>query len=327
MIMKSIRRAFLLAASLAALGFTSATWAQAYPSKPVTIVVPFSAGAGMDLIARLFAEKLAPRLGQPVVVDNRAGASGIIGNRFVAKAPADGYTLLLAGNSLSFAQLVLKVPPNAGYDPMNDFTPIIEVGRTPVFLAAGASSGVKTFNEAVMAAKSRKMNYGSAGTGSINHIIGEAVNKATGVNFIHVPYKGTAPAVADVLGGHIPFAYVALSTIKPYLPSGKLVALAVTSRERTQLAPDVPSLYELGYKGVDLDSWYGLFGPKGMPPAVVKTLNEHLNEILKMPDVIERMAAQGTSPVGGSPERLGKLNAVDAERWSKLIKELGIQSD
>lgn len=323
--MNSTRRALLLAASLAG---TSPIWAQTYPAKPISITVPFSAGGGMDVLARLLAEKLAPRLGQPVVVENRPGASGILGNRFVAKAPADGYTLLLAANSLAFAQFVLNVGANGGYDPLNDFTPVIELGRTPVFLVTDASTGIKTFKEAVAAAKTKPMGYGSAGAGSILHIVGELVNKETGANLVHVPYKGNAPAVADMLGGHIPFAYSDLSSIRSYLPSGKIVALAVTSRERTRLAPNVPSLYELGYKGVDIDAWYGIFGPKGMPPAVVQALNRHLSEILKMPEVIDRMAALGsTSSMGGSPETLQKLNAMEVERLGKLIKDLGIRAE
>lgn len=324
--MTSIQRRVFLAASIAAIS-SGATWAQAYPGKPINIVVPFAAGAGTDLVARRLAEKLSLRVGQPVVVQNRVGAAGIIGTNFVAKAPADGYTLLFVPGSISFAPLVVKPGPNGGYHPLNDFTPIVEVGKTPVFLVTGSSSGFKTFQEVATAARNKKMLYGSAGSGSILHIVGEAVNKATGVDFSHVPYKGVAPAVADVLGGHIPFAYGSLSTIKPHVASGKLVPLAVTSRERSKLAPDVPSLHELGYKGVDLGSWYGFFGPKGMPPEAVRMLNAHFNEILKMPDVIEALAIQGTSPVGGTPEVLGKTNATDYEVFGRLIRDLNIQGD
>jgi tripartite-type tricarboxylate transporter receptor subunit TctC len=321
--MKGIRCALVLMAFFA--GFCADTQAQSYPSKRITMVVPFSAGAGTDVVARTLAEKLAARIGQPVVVENRLGAAGVLGTNFVAKAPADGYTLLFVPGSFSFAQLVVKSP--GGYDALNDFAPIIEVGKTPMFLVTGGGSGIKTFKDAVAAAKSKRMNYGSAGTGSILHIVGELVNKETGVNFVHVPYKGVAPAINDVLGGHIPFAYGSLSTIKSHLPSGKLVALAVTSRERTPLAPDIPTLYELGYKGVQLDSWYGIFGPTGMPTDAVSLLNEHLNAILKMPDVVERIAVQGTSPVGGSPAVLDKTNRTDVELVGKIIKELNIKAD
>lgn len=325
--MKSSRRALLLAAAAAASGFSVNVQAQSYPNRPITFIVPFSAGAGTDLIARLLAEKLTLRVGQPVLVDNRVGAAGIIGTSFVAKAHPDGYTLLFVPGSISFANMVLKVGPSAGYDPINDFAPIIEVGKSPVFLVTGAGSGFKSFKDVVTAAKSKKMEYGSAGTGSILHIIGEVVNKATGVDFVHVPYKGVAPAVADVLGGHIPFAYGSFSTIKPFVSTGKVVPLAITSRDRTPLAPDVPTLNELGYKGVDLGSWYGVFGPKGMPADLVKTLNDHLNVILKMPEVVEKMAIQGATPVGGAPEGLGKTNASDVETFGKIIKELNIKAE
>jgi tripartite-type tricarboxylate transporter receptor subunit TctC len=323
--MKIVRFAFALIASFAASSFSSGAQAQAYPNKRITMVVPFSAGAGTDLIARTLAEKLSTRIGQPVVVENRVGAAGVLGTNFVAKAAPDGYTLLFVPGSFSFAQLVVKSP--GGYDALNDFAPVIEIGKTPMFLVTGGESGFKTFKDVVAAAKSKKMNYGSAGTGSILHIAGELVNKETGVNLVHVPYKGVAPAINDVLGGHIPFGYGSLSTIKPHLPSGKLVALAVTSRERSPLAPDVPTLYELGYKGVVLDSWYGVFGPKGMPADAVKLLNEHLNVILKMPDVAERMAVQGSTAVGGSPEVLARTNRTDVELVGNLIKELNIKSD
>ncbi len=322
--MKSIHRAFLLAASLAAACFSSTTWAQAYPSKPITIVVAYPAGGDTDLLARIFAEKLQPRLGQSVVVENRPGATGVIGSSYVSKAPADGHTLLLTPGSLPYVPMVLKT--GGGYDALNGFTPIIQAGNVPLFLVTGANSGFKSFKDVVEAAKTRPVSYATAGLGSIHHILGEVVNKATGVRFEHVPYKGVAPAINDVLGGHIPLTYISLGTVKPYLPSGKLVALAVTSRERTPLEPGVPSLNEQGYK-VDLDTWYGLFGPKGMSPALVKTLNEHLNEILKMPDVVSRMHTLGANPVGGSPEVLSKIYAADYERFGKIIKDLNIQAE
>ncbi|HSW17704.1 MAG TPA: tripartite tricarboxylate transporter substrate binding protein [Ramlibacter sp.] len=325
--MKNTLRGLLLAISVSAACLCGVARAQTYPTKPISIVVPFAPGAGSDLIARLLAQKLAARIGQPVVVQNRAGASGIIGARFVAGAPADGYTLLYTPSSFAFVQFVVKTEPSVSYDPLNGFTPIIEAGRAPVFLVTSSTSGFKTFQEAALAAKTTRLAYGSAGTGSILHIIGEVVNKATGVDFAHIPYKGVAPAIQDVLGGQIPFAYGSLSTIKPFMASGKLLPLAVTTRDRSKFAPEVPSLNELGYKGLDLGSWNGLLGPKGMPAVAVKTLNMHLNEILKMPDVIERMASEGASPVGGPPEKFGETIAVDHSRFGKMIKELNITAN
>lgn len=326
--MKAFSRRILLATfSAAALSVGDAALAQPYPNKPITIVVPFPAGAGMDVVARALGEKLAKRVGQPVLVENRSGASGTIGNRYVAQSPKDGYTLLLASTSLSFAQMVLKTSPANGYDALNDFAPIIEIGRTPVFLVTNSASGFKSFKEVLVAAKSKRMAYASAGSGSTNHIVGEIVNKVTGVNLDHVPYKGSAPAVTDLAGGHIPFAYVALSTVKPYMASGRLIPLAVASGERSKLAPEIPTLNEYGYKGIDYDTWYGLFGPRGMPAEAIKLLNSHLNEILVLPEIVKVLADQGTLVTGGTPESLGKANQTDSERWGKVIKETGIQAD
>jgi tripartite-type tricarboxylate transporter receptor subunit TctC len=291
------RRILLATFSAAALSIGDAALAQPYPNKPITIVVPFPAGAGMDVVARALGEKLAKRVGQPVLVENRSGASGTIGNRYVAQSPKDGYTLLFASTSLSFAQMVLKTSPANGYDALNDFAPIIEIGRTPVFLVTNSASGFKSFKEVLV------------------------------VNLDHVPYKGSAPAVTDLAGGHIPFAYVALSTVKPYMASGRLIPLAVASGERSKLAPEIPTLNEYGYKGIDYDTWYGLFGPRGMPAEAIKLLNSHLNEILVLPEIVKVLADQGTSVTGGTPESLGKANQTDSERWGKVIKETGIQAD
>jgi tripartite-type tricarboxylate transporter receptor subunit TctC len=300
--------------------------AQTYPAKPITIVVAYPAGGDTDAMARLFAEKLSTRLGQPVVIDNRPGASGVIGSSFVAKAPADGYTLLLAPSTFSIAQLVLKTGGGASYDVLNGFTPIVQVGTLPLFLVAGAGSGFKSFKD-VQGAKGQTLSYASPGSGSPMHILGEMVNKAAGLNLGHVPYKGVAPAVNDVLGGHVPLTYITYGPVAPHLAGGKMLPLAVADRTRSPLAPNVPTFAELGYKNVEVTAWHGLFGPKGLPPEIVKTLNGHFNEILKMPDVVSKMAVLGALPLGGAPEVLAKTNAADFERFGKVIKELGIQAD
>ncbi len=327
MMMKPTRRqALALALSLAATGAVAPVWAQGYPSKPVTIVVAYPAGGDTDALARLFAEKLSTRLGQPVVVDNRPGASGVIGSSFVAKAPADGYTLLLAPSTFSIAQLVLKTGSSTGYDVLNGFTPIVETGTLPLFLVAGAASNFKSFKD-VQAAKGQTLSYASPGSGSPMHILGEMVNKSAGLGLGHVPYKGVAPAVNDVLGGHVPLTYITYGPIAPHLAGGKMLPLAVADRARSPLAPNVPTFAELGYKNVEVTAWHGLFGPKNMPADVVKTLNGHINEILKMPDVVSKMAVLGALPLGGAPDVLAKTNAADFERFGKIIKELGIQAD
>jgi len=324
--MKTNRRALVLAAALAAACLGGPARAQAYPHKPITLLVAYPAGGDTDVLARVFAEKLTSRLGQPVVVENRMGASGIIGSSLVARAPADGYTLLLAPSTFSIAQLVLKAG-SGGYDVLHGFTPVIEAGSTSLFLVTAPGTGFKSVKDVVAAAKSRELGYATPGSGSPMHILGEMLRRATNARLAHVPYKGVAPAVNDVLGGHVPLTYSTLGSVGPYLQSGKLVALAVADHQRSPLAPEVPTLAEQGYNNVELTAWYGLFGPKGMPADVVKLLNEQMNSILKMPDVIARMATLGTVPVGGPPQRLEEVNASDFARFGKIIKEMDIQAN
>ncbi|MBO9514990.1 MAG: tripartite tricarboxylate transporter substrate binding protein [Variovorax sp.] len=326
--MKQTRRqALTVALSLAAATGAGPLWAQAFPSKPITIVVAYPAGGDSDVLARLYAEKLSTRIGQPVVIDNKPGASGVIGATQVSKAPADGYTLLFAPATFSIAQLVLKTGSAAGYDVLHGFTPIIQTGTLPMALVASTASGLKSFKDVVAASKTRELAYASPGSGSSMHILGEMVNRAAGIKLNHVPYKGVAPAINDVLGGHVPLTYITLGPVDPYLASGKLTVLAVAERQRSPLAPNVPTFQELGLKDVESTAWHGLFGPKGMPADVVKTLNAHLNEIIKMPDVVAKMATFGSLPLGGPPETLAKTNASDFERFGRIIKELGIQAD
>lgn len=328
----TIRRYFLqtstvLASVMAAALGTSLATAQTYPSKPITIVVAYPAGGDTDALARLFAEKLSTRLGQAVVVDNKPGASGTIGSSFVAKAPADGYTLLQAPSTFSIAPLVLKTGSGATYDVLQGFTPVIQAGTQPLFVAAGTSLGVKDMKELVALAKAKPLTYASPGSGSPMHVLGEMINKAAGVKLGQVPYRGTAPAVNDLIGGHVPVTYMTLGPIAPHIASGKVSMFAVADLQRSPLAPTVPTLAELGYKDVDVVAWQGLFGPKGMPADVVKTLNSHLNDILKMPDVISKMHNLGIIPTGGAPAVLEKANANDFERFGKVIKEFNIQAD
>jgi tripartite-type tricarboxylate transporter receptor subunit TctC len=301
--------------------------AQTYPTKPITIVVAYPAGGDTDAVARLFGEKLTKRLGQPVIIDNRPGASGMIGSAYVSKASADGYTLLLAPSTFSIAQFVLK-PGGSGYDVMHGFTPIIQTGTQPLFLATSGNVEAKTVKDLVVAAKGgQDLSYASPGSGSPMHILGEVVNKAAGVNFRQVPYKGVAPAVSDVLGGHVPLTYMTYGPVAPNLASGKMRVLAVADKQRSPLAPSVPTFAELGYKDVEVAAWNGLFGPKNLPADIVQMLNTQFNDILKMPDVIEKLATLGVVPKGGTPDILTKTNADDFERFGRVIKEFGIQAN
>ncbi|MDW5443623.1 tripartite tricarboxylate transporter substrate binding protein [Polaromonas sp. SM01] len=321
------RQVIAIAASLGAALSTGSALAQNYPSKPITLVVAYPAGGDTDAMARLYAEKLASRLGQPVIVDNRPGASGLIGSAYVAKAQADGYTLLLAPSTFSIAQLVLKTGSGSSYDVLNGFTPIVQTAIQPLFVAASTASGAKDLKELVAMSKTKPLSYASPGSGSPMHILGEMFNKAAGVKLSHVPYRGVAPAVNDVLGGHVPVTFMTLGPVAPHVTTGKVVVLAVADPQRSSLAPDVPTLAELGYKDVEVGAWQGLFGPKGLPADIVKTLNNHLNEILKMPDIAAKMATFGALPAGGEPSRLAKANAGDYDRFGKIIKEFGIQAD
>ena len=216
--------------------------AQAWPSKPITIVVAYPAGGDTDAIARVLAEKLQPRLGQPVLVDNKPGASGLIGSNFVAKAAADGYTLLMAPSTFTMAQLVLKTPPSSGYDVRGGFTPIIQIGAQPLFLASGPGTKAHTLKDAIAESKKADLAYASPGSGSPMHVLGEMFNKAAGVNFHHVPYRGVAPALNDVAGGHVPLTWMTYGPVEPYLADGKMHLLAVAQAERSVLAPQVPTL-------------------------------------------------------------------------------------
>ena len=313
-----------LAAALAA----GPALAQSYPSKPITLVVSYPAGGDTDAMARLFAEKLAGRLGQPVVVDNRPGASGTIGNAWVAKAAPDGHTLLLTPSTFSIAPLLIKSGAGSAYDPLNDFTPIVQTGVQPLFLVAHPSLGAKDLRQLVAAAKGGKaLAYASPGSGSPMHILGELFNRAAQVQISHVPYRGVAPAVNDLLGGHVPLAWMTYGPVAPYLSNGKLVALAVADRQRSRLAPGVPTLAELGYKEVEVGAWQGLMGPRGLPPEIAKRLNTEFNEILKIPEVAGRMQTFGALPTGGPATRLAQVNAADHARFGQLIKSFGIQAD
>ena len=300
--------------------------AQAWPTKPITIVVAYPAGGDTDAVARLLGEKLSTRLGQPVIVDNKPGASGIIGTSFVNKSAPDGYTLLMAPSTVTMAQLVLKPSPATAYD-MRALTPIFQVGAQPLFLAVGPGGKYNTLSEAIQASKTSALNYASPGTGSPMHVLGEMFNRAAGAQFSHVPYKGIAPGLNDVVGGHLPLTWVTYGPVEPYLKDGRIRLLAVAQDQRSPLAPNVPTLAEAGVKGVEVVAWNGLFGPKGLPPEVVRKLNTELNAIIKDPDVAQRLRVLGMLPVGGSPEVLSKVALTDLDRFTRIVNELGIKAE
>jgi tripartite-type tricarboxylate transporter receptor subunit TctC len=303
-------------------------WAQSWPAKPITIVVAYPAGGDTDVIARVYAEKLAQRLGQPVVVENRPGASGTLGNASVAKAPADGYTLLFTPSTFPIAQHVLKLAPATAHDVVKDFTPIVKSGNIPLLLVTSSTSGFKDMKQALADAKGGKaMTYGSPGAGSPMHIAAEMLNRAAGTKITHVPYRGVAPVVNDTLGGHVAIGWITPGAVGQHVTAGKLTPLAVAETQRTKLMPHVPTLIELGYKDMDVSAWMGLLGPKGLPADIVRALNQHMNEVLRMPDVVARMNGLGIEGVGGEPAVLAKQIQDDNERFGRLVKEFGITAE
>ena len=324
----SIRRILLTAfAGALALAGGHAT-AQAWPSKTVTIVVSYPPGGDTDAIARVFAEKLASRLGQPVVVENRPGASGTIGNAYVAKATPDGHTLLFTPNTISIATLVLKAGTGASYDVLEAFTPVILAGTQSLFVVANTSVGATNLKDLVVSAKSGKLaTYASPGSGSPMHILGELFNKSAGIQLRQIAYRGSGPAVVDMLGGHVPMMYTTLGPVLQHVNTGKMVVLGVADPQRSPLLPNVPTLAESGFRDADVGAWQGFMGPKGMPADVVRSLNGHINEVLRMPDVVARMTTLALLPVGGEAAAIGRINAADHARYARIIKEFGIQAE
>jgi len=325
----SRRHLLALAGSGAATSLSVPAFSQgAYPNKPITITVAYPAGGDTDVLARIIGQKLSERLGVPVLIDNRTGAGGTIGTAYVAKAAPDGYTLLLAPNTLSIVPHVLKEGTGSRYDAVNDFTPIIQLASQSLFVIVTTASGVTNMKELVAAVKSGKIkSYASPGNGSPMHILAELFNKSAGIKIEQIPYRGSVPAVADMIGGQVPMMYGTLGPASQHIATGRLAVLAVADPQRSPFMPKVPTLIEQGFKDSDLGAWQALLGPKGMPADAVKLLNTHCNEILKMPDVAAKMNALSASPVGGDPDKLGKLVASDYARYGKVVKEFGIQAD
>lgn len=324
-----IRRATVLSLTLGtallAAGVVQAQ-APAWPAKPITIVVAYPAGGDTDVMARMYGEKLSKLLKQPVVVDNRPGASGTLGASYVAKAPADGYTLLFAPSTFAIAPLVLKggVP----MDVNKDFTPVTQVGASPLLMLASTQSGIKDVKTLVSQIKGGKsLAYASSGAGSPMHIVAEMFNKAAGIQMMHIPYKGIAPGLADLLGGHVPTLYATPGAVASYLGDNKVVPLAVTGSKRAPSLPNVPSLVELGYKDVDVTAWWGVFGPRDLPKEVTARINTAMHEVIKAPDVVAKLDTMAVAPEIADGTTLGRTVASDYARFGKVVKEFGIQAE
>lgn len=323
--MKLVRRHLLAAIVVASVIASGTALAQAYPAKPISVVVAYPPGGDTDAIARLFADKLSQKLKQTVIVDNKPGAGGTIGNAFVGRAPADGYTLLFTPNPFTTAPMVLNLSPSASYDVLNGFDAVIKIATQPLVLVANPTTGIKTIPEMISAAKGGKaLSYASPGAGSPMHVAAEWLNRSSGVKIQHVPYRGVGPSVTDVVAGHVNTAWVTFGPVTQYIAQGRLTALAIGDAQRSPLAPNVPTLVEAGYKEVVVGAWNGFFAPKGTPADVVRLLNGHFNDILKEPEVVQKLATFGALPAGGAPSVLANTNASEFEIMTKVIKELGI---
>ena len=308
-----------------ALGYASP--AAAYPTKPITIIVPFPAGAGPDVMARLIGERLAAQLKESVVVENRPGASGMVGATAVARAPADGHTLLMTPNTLFIAPHLMPAGAKPPVDVIGDFAPVIMPSQTTMLMVANAALGVKTAKEFAELAKTKPMNYASSGNGSVLHIAGELFRASAGINMTHVPYRGIAPAVTDVIAGHVQVTFAGLAPVRQHIASGALVALATVEPERSAAMPNVPTAIEQGFKGVAVEGWYALLAPRGTPPAVVEKLNKEINALLAMPDLKQRIEQTGEVVLGGAPDALAKRMKSDFDRYGEIVKRLNITAE
>ena len=300
--------------------------AQAWPAQPIRIVVPFTPGTGMDTIARTVSPRLSERLGQPVVVQNMPGASGNIGADAVAKAPADGYTLLMGANTMLMASQLYKQVP---FDPVKDFSPVSMAAYGTLMLVANAKTGIKSMQELISRAKAQPgaINYGSPGVGTPHHMAMELFKAQAQLFMLHVPYRGTAGYTQDLLSGEIMVGFLPIHVAQGFVNSGRLTALAVGSPKRHPVAPTVATIEELGGEGVDVDMWYAFFAPGKTPAAVLGRLNTEIGAILKLPEVREVLGRAGLDAAASTPAELGAVVNKDFPRWGAVIKRNGISAE
>jgi len=301
--------------------------AQTYPNRTLTLVIPFAPGGSTSIVGRVIADKMSQLLGQSIVVDNRPGAGGTVGTKYVAKSDPDGYTLLLGyTGTLAIGPSLYK---QVGYDPRKDFAPIGMIGNAPSAVVVHPSFPAKTIAELIAYAKANpgKVNFGSAGVGSVNHITGEYFARSAGITLVHIPYKGTAPALTDVLGGHIPMALVPIAPVHANVAAGVLRALAVTGKTRVALMPDVPTIAEAGLSGFEASLYYGLVAPAGTPRPIIDKLNTELRATLASDEVKKQLGADGTEITPGTPEDYADFIDRDEKKWSKLVKASGVEQE
>ena len=301
--------------------------AQGYPNKSVKIIVPFPPGGGTDIGTRIIAQKLSEAWGQPVLVENRGGAAGIVGTEATAKSAPDGYTIMMGniGTHAINVSLYKKLP----YDPVKDFAPISHVAGLPLFVLVHPSVKVTSIKELIALAKAQpgKLDYSSSGSGGSMHVAAELFKGMTGTHMVHIPYKGGGPAVADLLAGQVPVSFATVLETLPHVKSGRLRALAVTSANRSLAWPSVPTVAESGVPGYESISWLALFAPAGTPKDIINKISTEVVRIINLPDVKERLLLQGAEPIGSTPEQLAAVLANDIAKYAKVMKAAGVQPE
>ncbi|MCC6533017.1 MAG: tripartite tricarboxylate transporter substrate binding protein [Burkholderiales bacterium] len=307
-----------------AAAYAGPTGAQTYPSKPIRYVVPFAPGGGVDTVARVTGARLNAAWGQPVVVENRAGANGILGAELVARSPADGHTLLISSNSQTYnASLYSKLP----YDPFKDFAAVSYLATATNLLIVHPSLPVRSVKQliALARAKPNELTYSSGGVGGGSHLAGELLKSMAKVDILHVPYKGIAPAVSELVGGHVTFSFAVVPASLPHVQAGRLRAIAVSSAARSSLVPELPTVAEAGLPGFDVFSWYGTFVPSGTPRGIVEKLNGEFTKMVQVPEVKSKLAGLGLEVKSGSPEEFARFLKADFDTWDKIIRGIGIR--
>ncbi len=320
---RSLSGCWVAVSLITLLGLPPASHAQDYPSKPIRLIVPYPPGGGTDVIARIVHERLSRLLGQSVIIENRGGAGGSLGTEMAAKAAADGYTVLF---TLSSHTINPAIYPKLGFDVEQDFMPVSLVASLPQILVATPNfpaNRVAELNE-LAKAKPGSLNYASVGNGSPGHIAGEMYKLRAAVDMAHIPYKGGGPAVTDVMGGQVPLLWVSIPAAAQFVKSGRLKALAVSTRSRSAVFPEVPTMIESGFADFEVDSWYAMFVPARTPAAVVTRLHAAITQVLKEPEIRERLLAQGAEAVGSTPEELAAVVRNEIPKWKRLVREANI---
>jgi tripartite-type tricarboxylate transporter receptor subunit TctC len=323
---RSLLQNALASAALLPLLGSAAAWAQdKWPSKPISYIVPFPAGGTTDILGRLIGQKLGAVLGTTIVIDNKGGAGGSVGSEVAARAPADGYTML--GGTISSHAINVSLYPKLGYDPIKSFSPVVLIGSNPVVLIVKADSPYKTLQDVLAAAKAKPktISSASAGNGTSQHMTLELLGFKSGTQFVHVPYKGSGPAIQDVIGGQVDMMFDTTVVAGPHIQSGKVRAIAVSSAKRLESLPNVPTIAESGVPGFEVVSWQGIFVPAGTPKPIIDRLHAEIMKILQTPEMQERLKSLGMQPSSMTPEQVAAFQKAEVEKWAQVIKAAGIK--